>query len=127
DAETRRVSADPIGLAAAAPDHGQGRGRRLPGPRPSSRSFLPRRSLPGSTAAAVSQAQIATSVTRGWLAQQMRVARMAWPDVLVEGIGVLYLKFAPPDRPSCGRARLIGGASACGRPACRRSIDQGFD
>jgi hypothetical protein len=29
----------------------------------------------------------------------MRVARMAWPDVLVEGIGVLYLKFAPPDRP----------------------------
>jgi len=24
---------------------------------------------------------------------------MAWSDVLVEGIGVLYLKFAPPDRP----------------------------
>jgi hypothetical protein len=32
-------------------------------------------------------------------AQQMRAERMAWPDVLVEGIGVLYLKFAPPDRP----------------------------
>jgi hypothetical protein len=29
----------------------------------------------------------------------MRAERMAWPDVLVEGIGVLYLKFAPPDRP----------------------------
>jgi hypothetical protein len=26
----------------------------------------------------------------------------AWrgPDVLVEGVGVLYLKFAPPDRPN---------------------------
>ena len=47
----------------------------------------------------MSQTQIATSVTRGWLAQQMRAERMAWPDVLVEGIGVLYLKFAPPDRP----------------------------
>ena len=29
----------------------------------------------------------------------MRVERMAWSDVLVEGIGVLYLKFTPPDRP----------------------------
>jgi len=47
----------------------------------------------------VSQTQIATSVTRGRLAQQVRVERMAWSDVLVEGIGVLYLKFAPPDRP----------------------------
>src|SRR5262249_40969268 len=105
DAETRRVSADPTGLAAAAPRHGQGRGRRLPGPRPSSKPFPPRRSLPGSTAAAVSQTQIATSVTRGWLAQQMRVERMAWSDVLVEGIGVLYLKFAPPNRPPCAEGR----------------------
>jgi hypothetical protein len=24
---------------------------------------------------------------------------MAWSDVLVEGIGVLYLKSSPPDRP----------------------------
>jgi hypothetical protein len=40
------------------------------------------------------------------LAQQMRVERMAWSEVLVEGIGVLYLKFAPPDRPPCAE----GGA-----------------
>jgi hypothetical protein len=53
----------------------------------------------------VSQTQIATSVTRGWLAQQMRVERMAWSDVLVEGIGVLYLKFAPPDRPPRAEGR----------------------
>jgi hypothetical protein len=29
----------------------------------------------------------------------MRVERMAWSDVLVEGIGVLYLKSSPPNRP----------------------------
>jgi len=49
------VTADPTATAAAAADHGRGRGRRLPGPRPSSNSFLPRRSLPGSTAAAMSR------------------------------------------------------------------------
>src|SRR5258708_28100937 len=104
------------------------RARRRRGPLLLSKPSPPRRSLPGSTAAAVSQTQIATSVTRGWLAQQVRVERMAWSDVLVEGIGVLYLKFAPPDRPPRAEgARLIRGATACGQPACRRSIDQGFD
>ena len=39
------------------------------------------------------------SSASAYFAQRMRVERMAWPDVLVEGIGVLYLKFAPPDRP----------------------------
>jgi hypothetical protein len=38
-------------------------------------------------------------------AQRMRVERMAWSDVLVEGIGVLYLKSSPPDRPSCAEGR----------------------
>jgi hypothetical protein len=39
------------------------------------------------------------------LAQQMRVERMAGRDALVEGVGVLYLKFAPPDRPNGARTR----------------------
>src|SRR5215831_9042300 len=33
-------------------------------------------------------------------AQRMRVERMAGRDALVEGVGVPYLKFAPPDRPN---------------------------
>jgi hypothetical protein len=53
---------------------------------------------------------------------------MAWSDVLVEGIGVLYLKFAPPDRPPMAPEGAHNScAIACGQPACRRSIDQGFD
>jgi hypothetical protein len=41
-------------------------------------------------------------------------ALSAWrgPDVLVEGVGVLYLKFAPPDRPPWRRkARIIRGGN----------------
>src|SRR5262249_46951866 len=43
--EGRGVTVPPTGSAAAAPDHGEGRGPGPPGPRHSSRSFPPRRSL----------------------------------------------------------------------------------
>src|SRR5262249_1930884 len=48
-----------------------------------------------------------------------RCALSAWrgPNVLVEGVGVLYLKFAPPDRPQWRRkARIIRAPS----PAANR-------
>jgi hypothetical protein len=41
-------------------------------------------------------------------------ALSAWRgrDALVEGVGVLYLQFAPPDRPPMGRkARIIRGGN----------------
>jgi hypothetical protein len=53
----------------------------------------------------------------------MRAVRMARPEILVEAAWLLYFK---PRRPTgsepSGRHRAI----ACGRPACRRSIDQGI-
>jgi hypothetical protein len=53
------------------------------------------------------------------LAQQVRVERMARPDMLVEWVGVLYLNCAPPDRPNGagGRAQFAAPSPAADRPA----------
>jgi hypothetical protein len=72
-------------------------GKTLPGPpaaRPSSFiKFLPAAPKPSRlNRSGLVRTKIEPSVTRGWLAQQMRVARMARLDILVEPPCVLYLK-----------------------------------
>src|SRR5205823_6254599 len=74
-----------------------------PGPRPSSNSFLPRRSLPWLNGCSLIRTKIRTSLTRGLLAQQMRVECMARRNVLVEAARVLYLESAPPAGFDAGR------------------------
>src|SRR3954453_17110311 len=63
---------------------------------------------------------IGASVPRGSLAQQMRAERMAWADVLVEGVTVLYLRSCPrlrPARPCRRRGDILEPPSPAAAPA----------